>query len=1018
MAKVAFKPGGVDAVQTYPRATIYLHLFDCKVEYSVDTETVRRSASTLPEASKTITISNASSITIFGLEKIATTQVSDVGGFASIDNYNSARITSDDTTYWTKQLGSVPNLRSNKKAVKIGVFMDNPYPYLNVAVYPSDDMVFWTRLEDCTSCSVESFKNSWDEFPSLEIPITTVSKFSYQPAFMKADDAYEHTIYDTKVSFTYVSNFIIPSNMSYAQVIHSDSILHPYPSVTNQGITKRMKYNIPVKTLTLAGKEKCVPPIWVLVRGVKDKDAPYYSPENYTSEASQTNKGTYIPRFTPPEDNNPYYIMKGRSYQGVVGYNPSCQGNPRWQPKYGIPSVSVLPNCVGYVVGRFAEIIGENACNYLCWSYGAPDAATFIKYFGTDGEPKAPKAKISMTPQLGACIVWGPWTNNPCGHVGIVEEISDDGETIKVSHSGWGENSDPGGRLRSVATCKRSNNYAIWGHPFIGFLLNPAVRFSGLYDQESGSIPWDAPVPNKIDYSDWKVTTNTNKSSISDIKVNIERELIGTVNDIQGLNLLTTPTLVESPFIEVKIGKYTFGSYTKQNTVERTYSEQRVTYPNYMQSLKITKTNGAINQYVLTMQYQIQAGEDPNLIDKVFSSVSDTRKITLSYGDWNAPSFIYRNEDAIITKVISDVDFAQSRITYTVYCTSTALSLKSKVYDFPSRNAKPSDIIKGYIKNNTYGITDLFYGMRTDVDKALSLIASDDKVVNIKPQQHVDILTYLNFLVANMISSSNKDTSIQDSSYALLMRDEISGELEGPYFKVVKVATTSKALTSTNIYEVDVGFPGETLVMNFKINNDNSWAILYNYSDKITQDEYVYKIDNQGHMYSEYSPNITTSDRYKETTNVNKTWWTQMTQFPITATLTIKGLIRPAMLMENVRINAYFYGQRHVASGLYVITKQEDTVDRSGYKTTLSLLRIAGDEDNLYNIKQIEIDSNAEGSFGGGKVGSGSFGGGKVGSGMRGNSSEITGKSSDVTGERQGAFADSSNPRIHKGTAD
>ena len=72
----------------------------------------------------------------------------------------------------------------------------------------------------------------------------------------------------------------------------------------------------------------------------------------------------------------------------------------------------------------------------------------------------------------------------------------------------------------------------------------------------------------------------------------------------------------------------------------------------------------------------------------------------------------------------------------------------------------------------------------------------------------------------------------------------------------------------------------------------------------------------------------------------------------------------------------------------------------------------------IISIIQIEIDSNAEGSFGGGKVGSGSFGGGKVGSGMRGNSSEITGKSSDVTGERQGAFADSSNPRIHKGTAD
>lgn len=68
-----------------------------------------------------------------------------------------------------------------------------------------------------------------------------------------------------------------------------------------------------------------------------------------------------------------------------------------------------------------------------------------------------------------------------------------------------------------------------------------------------------------------------------------------------------------------------------------------------------------------------------------------------------------------------------------------------------------------------------------------------------------------------------------------------------------------------------------------------------------------------------------------------------MTQFPITASLTIKGLLRPAMLMTYVRINSMFYGQRHVSSGLYVITKQEDIVDSSGYRTVLTLLRVTGD---------------------------------------------------------------------------
>ena len=68
-----------------------------------------------------------------------------------------------------------------------------------------------------------------------------------------------------------------------------------------------------------------------------------------------------------------------------------------------------------------------------------------------------------------------------------------------------------------------------------------------------------------------------------------------------------------------------------------------------------------------------------------------------------------------------------------------------------------------------------------------------------------------------------------------------------------------------------------------------------------------------------------------------------MTQFPVTAKLTLKGLLRPALLMSYVRINSLFYGQRHVSSGLYVITKQQDIVDASGYRTILSLTRVTGD---------------------------------------------------------------------------
>lgn len=66
-----------------------------------------------------------------------------------------------------------------------------------------------------------------------------------------------------------------------------------------------------------------------------------------------------------------------------------------------------------------------------------------------------------------------------------------------------------------------------------------------------------------------------------------------------------------------------------------------------------------------------------------------------------------------------------------------------------------------------------------------------------------------------------------------------------------------------------------------------------------------------------------------------------MVQFPISATLTIKGLLKPAILMTYVKVNVLFYGRPHTASGLYIITKQTDTVDSNGYKTMLNLTRIS-----------------------------------------------------------------------------
>jgi hypothetical protein len=76
----------------------------------------------------------------------------------------------------------------------------------------------------------------------------------------------------------------------------------------------------------------------------------------------------------------------------------------------------------------------------------------------------------------------------------------------------------------------------------------------------------------------------------------------------------------------------------------------------------------------------------------------------------------------------------------------------------------------------------------------------------------------------------------------------------------------------------------------------------------------------------------------------DRTWWTKVTEFPISADLTIKGLLRPAILMTYVKLNVWFYGHKHNTSGYYIITSQEDSISTSGYVTRLGLTRIAGDD--------------------------------------------------------------------------
>lgn len=169
--------------------------------------------------------------------------------------------------------------------------------------------------------------------------------------------------------------------------------------------------------------------------------------------------GEYKPRLTRPEPGNKYYITRSAG-----GYSNAILGNPKYRDKIS----NVLPNCVGYAVGRFNEIGGYNYIKWLTPS----NAERFIYYAQKQG------LEITQKPSLGACMVWASGSiqtgNDGAGHVAIVEEILSDTK-VRTSESGWYSATPFWTQVRE----KGSNGN--WGerassYQFLGFIKNPAVE--------------------------------------------------------------------------------------------------------------------------------------------------------------------------------------------------------------------------------------------------------------------------------------------------------------------------------------------------------------------------------------------------------------------------------------------------------------------------------------------------------------------------------------------------------------
>ena len=425
-------------------------------------------------------------------------------------------------------------------------------------------------------------------------------------------------------------------------------------------------------------------------------------------------------------------------------------------------------------------------------------------------------------------------------------------------------------------------------------------------------------------------------------------------------SLLSSGARVQVPWIKVTIGNYTFGVYSrvgieKKNDSDFYQSTYHVQYPNFVQSLDITKINGQVNQYTLALSYPVTQTDDPNFFEKVFSSVSKTRKIVFSYGDMSMPTYIYREEEALITKIQTQFDLRSGVINYTVSAVSSAALNAGSNWVFQGGNFRPSERIKEIFNNAKYGLQKLFTGMnKSNIDY---LIPSDDKQVSIEPKRNISALDYIIYLVSCMIPSSF--TTPQHAAtymYVLTMHDDTTFDDEyrdtlvehGSYFKIERV---SYKTNKSDAMQIDIGFGNTgTIVTAFSVSDDENYSLLYDYNDTLEVSPYVKRLDNNGNWIDVWSPGISSSNNYFTTRPSDITWWTKVTKYPIKASITVQGLLRPAILMSYVRLNVIFPGgHKHISSGLYLVTQQKDRIDSNGYRTTLSLTKISGDSSPVFD---------------------------------------------------------------------
>lgn len=127
-------------------------------------------------------------------------------------------------------------------------------------------------------------------------------------------------------------------------------------------------------------------------------------------------------------------------------------------------------------------------------------------------------------------------------------------------------------------------------------------------------------------------------------------------------------------------------------------------------------------------------------------------------------------------------------------------------------------------------------------------IAGDDQYVTMESKRNISALDAISYLAGCMIPSGTS-TGLAKDIYLLTIHDEVlsgSGNPDtpnGPYFTVKKTSYVSE---QSDAYELDIGYNTNTIVSNFAINQNENYALYYDYQNKISDNEYMRRLNKQG----------------------------------------------------------------------------------------------------------------------------------------------------------------------------